>query len=72
MRNLTPTGFVSVQAKQENHSDGLTLNFTNGMSLSGIDEHNLASLSNERGFYHDYGDAPEYRFNAGVLLSTRN
>ncbi len=41
-RNLTSTGFVSVQVKQESHSDGLTLNFANGMSLSGIDEHNLA------------------------------
>ena len=41
-RNLTSSGFVSVQVKQATHSDGLTLSFANGMRLSGIAEHNLA------------------------------
>ena len=38
------TGFVSVQLKPVSVTDGLTLHFANGISLSGIGEHNLTAV----------------------------
>ncbi|WP_111979281.1 IS66 family insertion sequence element accessory protein TnpA [Algibacillus agarilyticus] len=40
--NKPASGFVSVQVKPAVIADGLTLNFCNGVRLSGINEHNLA------------------------------